>query len=308
MVKGSDQVVRLDPYTAADAISVQQAPSSWFPSSTHPGGFGWEAATGQLPATMCLARTEQGQILGWAGLEHGRGRLECRPEDAATSQLLADWLIEAAASRAVSLDCYDGRPLVQEVLQDREFAKDDHPVRVAGMVRPTSETTLPQPRRGYRIRPTKVDEPERVPVHRQAWNPGQMPYPSDILSRISPDAESRFDQQAYSVMRQLWLYDRELDLVIEAPDGSLAGCCTVWLDANSGWAEIEPLGIVPRHRGRGLAITLTHEASRLVTERGGHTVFINTAPLPHYPAPWQAYLRAGFTPLDRGISMSNAAR
>lgn len=95
-------------------------------------------------------------------------------------------------------------------------------------------------------------------------------------------------------------------VVIEAPDGSLAGCCTVWLDATTGWAELEPLGIVPEHRNRGLSKALALDVCRRVGELDGHSVFINCAPLPYYRAPWDAYLKAGFTPMDRGIRMSRA--
>lgn len=109
---------------------------------------------------------------------------------------------------------------------------------------------------------------------------------------------------AFASMRSDRLYIRDLDLLIEAPDGSPAGCCTVWLDPANGWAEIEPLGIVPEHRNRGLAQALALDACRRVAHHGGHSVFINTAPLPYYRAPWDAYLKAGFTPMGRGIRMS----
>ncbi|MET3801843.1 GNAT superfamily N-acetyltransferase [Clavibacter michiganensis] len=104
-------------------------------------------------------------------------------------------------------------------------------------------------------------------------------------------------------MRTAAVYRRDLDLVVEAPDGSLAGTCTAWLDPASGWAELEPLGIVPAHRRRGLAQTLALDVCRRVGELGGHDVLIDASPLPYYRAPWDAYVAAGFTPMERGTRM-----
>lgn len=80
-----------------------------------------------------------------------------------------------------------------------------------------------------------------------------------------------------------------------APDGSLAGCCSVWLDPVSGWAELEPPGIVPSHRDLGLA----REACHITVELGGHSVFINPAPL-SYIAPLGRLPQGGLRLHERG--------
>ena len=100
-------------------------------------------------------------------------------------------------------------------------------------------------------------------------------------------------------MQETWLYDPELDLVVVAPDGSLAGCCLAWYDATTGVAGIEPLGVVPEHRGRGLAGMLCLEAAERVRRTGGREMFINTGPRVEYPAPGRAYARAGFETFSR---------
>ncbi|CAM3736041.1 GNAT family N-acetyltransferase [Occultella aeris] len=294
----------LESYTSGQTTQVQRALSAWFPAGTHPGGFGWESATDQLPSSICVARNDQGLVVGWAGMADGEGRIECGPDDASSAAVLADWLVENASGTTANVPVYHARPLVRAALTARGFRDDADAGVVAGLVHPAGDVEFDLPD-GYRIRAIDPDEDTaRVQVHRRAWKPLRMPYPKDILGRIDPTDESRFTAQALWVMKRTWLYDRELDLVIEAPDRSLAGCCTVWFDPETGWAEIEPLGIVPEHRRLGLATALALEACRLVGARGGHTVFINSAPLPHYPAPWETYLRAGFTPLDRGTHMT----
>ena len=106
---------------------------------------------------------------------------------------------------------------------------------------------------GYRIRCMRIgEEAARVGVHRRAWRPASLPWPPEVdVSGISPAATSRFTAEHFQLLRRTWLYRQDLDLVVEAPDGALAGCCTVWWDPKVGCAEVEPLGVVPRYRRKG---------------------------------------------------------
>ena len=139
----------------------------------------------------------------------------------------------------------------------------------------------------------------RVEVHRAAWRPASLPYPAQHRPTVDSDATSTFTLPAYEAVQETWLYDPELDLVVVAPDGSLAGCCLAWYDATTGVAEIEPLGVVPEHRGRGLAGMLCLEAAERLRRTGGRAMFINTGPRLRYPAPGRAYARAGFETFNR---------
>jgi GNAT superfamily N-acetyltransferase len=106
-------------------------------------------------------------------------------------------------------------------------------------------------------------------------------------------------------VRGAWLYDRSLDLVAVATGGANArfgACCIGWLDPETGVCEIEPLGVAPEHRRRGLAIALCLETAHLVAERGGTQVFINAQPQPGYLAPSAAYLAAGFEWTERATT------
>ena len=106
---------------------------------------------------------------------------------------------------------------------------------------------------GYRIRCMRIgEEAARVGVHRRAWRPASLPWPPEVdVSGISPAATRRFTAEHFQLLRRTWLYRQDLDLVVEAPDGALAGCCTVWWDPKVGCAEVEPLGVVPRYRRKG---------------------------------------------------------
>lgn len=139
-------------------------------------------------------------------------------------------------------------------------------------------------------------------MHRAAWKPSSVPY---IDSRtVDPAAESSFTKEAYASVRSAWLYDESLDLVAvaDADNGRFAACCIAWFDPATGVCEIEPLGVSPEHRRRGLAIALCLAVASVVDERGGTHVYINTQPEPGYVAASSAYLAAGFELAERATT------
>lgn len=162
------------------------------------------------------------------------------------------------------------------------------------MVREATDD-VPAPPAGYSVRSVRDDElAARVDVHRASWDPHTLPWHPDHRPEYPPGARSGHSLQMYEGVRRAWMYDPALDLVAVASDGSLAGCCIVWLDERTQVAEIEPLGVVPAHRRRGVAQALCHEATRRVAESGGRQLVIAQWPNPAYPAPSGAYARAGF--------------
>ena len=48
--------------------------------------------------------------------------------------------------------------------------------------------------------------------------------------------------EGYAAAAAAWPYRPELDWVVEAPDGSFAASCLVWLDEENGVALLEPVG------------------------------------------------------------------
>lgn len=273
---------------------------AWFIASTHPGGLAWEAATGQLPDRVAVLR-DHGAVRGWAALSEDDARVECAAGDDDATDRLAAWLLDAAGATPVSVAVHRPQRRLRAVLTRHGFVDEDVPL--AGL-RHRAEDTGARPAAGYRVRPVEEGEEElRVRAHRRAWRPADLPFTDGSGEGVDPDAESRFDADAYRAVRAAPLYRRDLDLVVVAPDGTPAGTCTAWLDPVSGWAELEPLGIVPEHRQRGLARALALDVCRRVAVLGGRDVFINSSPLPYYRAPWDAYVKAGFAPMDRGTRM-----
>jgi mycothiol synthase len=57
-------------------------------------------------------------------------------------------------------------------------------------------------------------------------------------------------------------YRPELDLVVVAPDGALAGFCIGWLDQRRRVGQIEPMGVHSRFQRLGLSQALLQEILR----------------------------------------------
>ena len=109
---------------------------------------------------------------------------------------------------------------------------------------------------GYRIRAVTGpgDFAARVDVHRAAFAP------------------SRMRLEKYRRLSRLPDYRFEDDLVVEAPDSSLAAFAIAWWDPIARVGELEPVGTHPAHQRRGLARALLCHALRRYRDLGAGTV------------------------------------
>jgi ribosomal protein S18 acetylase RimI-like enzyme len=285
---------------------VQELASRLWPRGPHPGGLGWEAAIDQLPAATVLAETDRA-LVGWAGATSGELVVHADPTCPDAAHALVEWAVAAADGAATELAVFDGDDVLRSVVADAGFVARADPAPLVGMFRAATNEgpRLPD---GYRARSVRDGEAaERLEAHRAAWRPASLPWPADVLPTVPPDATSSFTAAHYEQVRRTWLYDQELDLVIEAPDGALAACCIVWWDPSIRYAEIEPLGVVPEHRRKGLASALCMEAAAQISARGGEQMFIDTGPRPDYPAPAATYVTVGFEVIPRARTYTRVA-
>ncbi len=119
--------------------------------------------------------------------------------------------------------------------------------------RPIDNVAVPD---GYRIRQVEGpgEIPARVAVHRAAFAP------------------SRMTVEHYERMTTLPHYAFEDDLVVEAPDGTLAAFAMAWWDPIARVGEFEPVGTHPDHQRRGLGRALLTHGLRGYLEAGATTV------------------------------------
>lgn len=71
-------------------------------------------------------------------------------------------------------------------------------------------------------------------------------------------------------------YLPELDLVVCAPNGTLAGFCVGWFEPSRGVAQVEPMGVHPYFQRLGLAHILLLEMLRRFKEHGADTAIVET--------------------------------
>ena len=283
-----------------DTRGMQRLASRLWPSGWHPGGLGWGLSRSALAASVVVAEDDDGSIVGFAGrggdeithVEQGR-------DDVADA--LVAWLLHVDGDAPITV--WDGADALARAVSRTGLAPVGREPW-SGMVLDVA-AVRGDPRRHvdeYAIRPVHADEDAaRVEVHRAAWKPSSIPY-VDRRS-VDPAAESSFTAAAYESVRGAWLYDRSTDLVaVDRDTGRFAACCIAWFDPATGVCEIEPLGVAPEHRRRGLAIALCLEVANIVDERGGSTVYINTQPEPGYVASSSAYFAAGFELVERATT------
>lgn len=145
---------------------------------------------------------------------------------------------------------------------------------------------------GFRVRDARgLDPAHRVAIHADTW--------SDLTHLGIPLGRSDFTAAKYDAVRASPAYDPELDLVVEAADGTLAACALAWSDAVAGVGIFEPMGTHPAWRGRGLAGLLIAEGFRRLKAKGCRLARIGTA---HFNASaMAAHSRAVSAPKDRTL-------
>ena len=115
------------------------------------------------------------------------------------------------------------------------------------------------------------DEPP-APVVPGGYRLRHVRLPEDLEARVVVDhaayPPSRVTIARYEALAAMPHYDPSRDLVVEAPDGSLAAFAMTWWDPVARMGEFEPVGTHPAHRGLGLAKALLHAGLRLLRDLG----------------------------------------
>lgn len=94
------------------------------------------------------------------------------------------------------------------------------------------------------------------------------------------------------VIAQSPTYRADLDLVVEAPGGSIAAFCTLWVDEANRIAVFEPVGTHPDHRRLGLAKAMMNSGLHRLAGLGITDVYLGCG----YAADSNyLYLSVGFT-------------
>ncbi len=129
------------------------------------------------------------------------------------------------------------------------------------LAEPIGTQSLPA---GYVVRSLSVDPAEvslRAEAHREVWHPWTV---GDVT-----------DEQYARFMRMLG-YDRDLDVVAVAPDGTIAAYVNGWLDPVNKIGDLGPVGARLAYRRQGLTRAVLLECMRRMRAKGMDRVCVST--------------------------------
>jgi ribosomal protein S18 acetylase RimI-like enzyme len=95
-------------------------------------------------------------------------------------------------------------------------------------------------------------------------------------------APSRATESSYAQVRAQWPYRGSLDCVVEVPDGRFAAYSLCWPDDEHRVGELEPVGVRPEFRRRGLGAAVCAFALQRLHAEGGRQAIVYCATPPAY--------------------------
>ncbi|MEU4241732.1 GNAT family N-acetyltransferase [Actinoplanes sp. NPDC026619] len=166
------------------------------------------------------------------------------------------------------------------------------------------DDTLPAPQitAGYQVRSVRPGElAARAAVHRAAWQLkrlGEMQVPPVDLG----EGGSGMTTARYGEIIGHWPYRSDLDLVVEAPDGSLVGSALGWIDDVNHVALLEPVGVDPEHGRRGLGAAVSLACLHAMRAAGATLAVVCPRGDDAYPVPRRLYHAVGFHDAGRTVT------
>ena len=227
--------------------------------------------------------SDSGQIVGVASHEANRGEvyLQIHPDRRSLEDEMMAWSEEHLVakredgSHRLSVRAYDYDTLRHAMLEKRGYQRLDH---VEHRYRRSLEPPLPKPKvpDGYTVRSLREDDDlsERCLA----------------LGRAFRD-DTPVDLDVYRSLQSAPGYRLDLDIVIEAPDGSFAAVAIAWYDETNRIGMFEPVGTVPEHQKKGLGQALMYEGFRRLKELGAKTAYVGAGTQPEASA---LYRSVGF--------------
>jgi predicted N-acetyltransferase YhbS len=213
----------------------------------------------------------QGEIVGVVHPEHNVGTvfLEVDPEHDALKVAMLTYGEKHLRSAS------DGMNRLRVYINDQDEgfqrAVAEMGYRKGGGCEPTSHMAIPNPfprialPAGFRLR-SLADENDLRKVHRVLWrgfNHGDEP-PEDGIR------DQEFMQSAPN-------FRKDLNIVVEAPDGTLTAYCGMWYEGVHAVAYVEPVATDPEYRRMGLGRAAVMEGVRRCGILGASVAWVGSA-------------------------------
>lgn len=282
-----------------EALSAMQdlASRTWTREARHhPGRLAWRARGVEGTSEAVRTWVEDGEVVGWAWAEEPDVLELCVDggHDYATdvAREAVSWFLRSAPDGPVRTTLMASDHLLLTVLREAGFEEEKAPWFVNhhfDLERLPLTRHRPDPS-GYRLRPVEPGEAaQRAACHRAAWS--------------TPGSTSRVSTTAYDALMATAPYESDLDWVAVAGDGTWVASCLVWLDERTGVALIEPVGVAPDHRRRGLASTLSLAALHAARDHGATEALVSPRGDKDDPAGQALYRGLGFEPSERTVTV-----
>ncbi|WP_052593317.1 GNAT family N-acetyltransferase [Luteipulveratus mongoliensis] len=282
---------------------VRAASRTWSTSQrVHPGDVSWSAAAPEPDRVVRRIWTSGERLVAWAYAEGDAALAYVEVHvDPTADPLLGDevmaWCRDQASVAVVPV--LDRERHLLRALKGVGAQEDSSAPWFVHQCRALSGL-LPQPLMpaGYRVRPVRSgEEDERVAVHRRSWAPARV---QELAGQpVTSDAESSFDRAAYDRVIATTLYWRDLDVVVQAPDGRLVATALGWFDPRSRSGLIEPVGTDPSYAVRGLGRAACAALLVALAEAGATRALVCPRGDDGYPVPRHLYSTLGMTPVAR---------
>ena len=242
--------------------------------NTTPGDLEWWASSASPDedwSRRIRVWTTGGDVVAYAWLNppgeldwHQRADLEPADRMAIVDETLA-WLHETTDRRARAGEVEP--PLLETWAMDADR-------ELTGLLAARGWT--PQPWPGYTHWYRRLDGPAGAalpdPVVPGGYRLRHVRLPDDLAARVEAHraafAPSRMTVETYRRVVAMPRYAPERDVVVEAPDGSIAAFALVWWTPEARVGELEPVGTHPDHQRRGLARAVNLAALRLLQSEG----------------------------------------
>lgn len=96
----------------------------------------------------------------------------------------------------------------------------------------------------------------------------EVPPEAVVQAHVAAWAPTSYTASSYERLRRVPGYRRDLHVLVEAPDGTMACSAIMWLDEVNETVEFEPVGTHPGYRRRGLARAMLLQGMRSAAAAG----------------------------------------
>ena len=269
-------------------------------SCWHVGDLVWrlflQSLRHDLGQTFRLWDDADGDLAGFAAWTPSRYRagvvsfelqIDPRLGDRGLEEEMLDWVesqcpLGAAAVHLVTdAGVYENDQGQIATLERRGFRRtdDEGVLFIYPLDEPVAEPSLPG---GRMVRPVAGEQEAgaRAAAHRDAFD------------------STRVTDEAYLRLMRTPGYDRDLDIVVVAPDGTMVAFCLGWLDPVNEVGEFEPVGTRQAFRRQGLGRAAVLAGLRRLQARGAKSVVVGPVDAGEEAA-MRLYQSAGFRPIYR---------